>query len=98
MVENASSYVDRITNAGCIVLGEKGTVVLGDYIAGPSHVLPTGGTARFSSPLNVTDFVKLTSLIHVDDATLKKLGSAAQTMANAEGLQAHAKAVERRLK
>jgi histidinol dehydrogenase len=98
MVEKADSYVDRISNAGCIVLGEKATVVLGDYIAGPSHVLPTGGTARFSSPLNVTDFVKLTSLINVDDATLKKLGPAAQTLANAEGLEAHAKAVERRLK
>ncbi|MEK7353621.1 MAG: histidinol dehydrogenase [Chloroflexota bacterium] len=97
MVANAESLVDRITNAGCIVLGEKATVVLGDYIAGPSHVLPTGGTARFSSPLNVTDFVKLTSLINVDDATLKKLGPAAQTLATAEGLEAHAKAVERRL-
>ena len=97
MVAKAESYLDRITNAGCIVLGEKGTVVLGDYIAGPSHVLPTGGTARFSSPLNVTDFVKLTSVINVDDALLKKLGPAAQTLATAEGLEAHAKAVGRRL-
>lgn len=90
-------YLYQISNAGCVVLGEKGTVVLGDYIAGPSHVLPTGGTARFSSPLNVSDFLKLTSLITVDDAMLKKLGPAAQTMAKAEGLEAHAKAVERRL-
>ena len=96
-VEMADSYVGRISNAGCIVLGEKGTVVLGDYVAGPSHVLPTGGTARFSSPLNITDFVKLTSVIDVDDALLKKLGPAAQTMATAEGLEAHAKAVQRRL-
>jgi histidinol dehydrogenase len=92
------TYLDHITNSGCIVLGEKGTVVLGDYIAGPSHVLPTGGTARFSSPLNVTDFVKLTSVINVGDAAIKKLGPAARRLANAEGLQAHAKAVERRLK
>ncbi|MFC2021059.1 histidinol dehydrogenase, partial [Chloroflexota bacterium] len=98
MVDRAASYLDRISNAGCIITGEKATVVLGDYIAGPSHVLPTGGTARFSSPLNVTDFVKLTSLINVDDATLKKLGPAAQTLAVAEGLDAHAKAVEKRLK
>ena len=97
MGEKAESYLNSIYNAGCIVLGEKGTVALGDYIAGPSHVLPTGGTARFSSPLNITDFVKLTSLINVDDALIKKLGPAAQTLANAEGLEAHAKAVERRL-
>ncbi|MBI2851063.1 MAG: histidinol dehydrogenase [Chloroflexi bacterium] len=97
-VKDAASYVDKISNAGCIVLGEKGTVALGDYIAGPSHVLPTGGTARFSSPLNVTDFVKLTSVIDVDAALLKKLGPAAQTLAKAEGLEAHAKAVERRLR
>jgi histidinol dehydrogenase len=97
MVENSESYVSRISNAGCIVLGERGTVVLGDYIAGPSHVLPTGGTARFSSPLNVTDFVKITSVINVDDAAIKKLGPSAQKLAEAEGLQAHAKAVERRL-
>ena len=73
-------------------------MVLGDYIAGPSHVLPTGGTARFTSPLNVTDFVKLTSVIDVDDAMLKKLGPAARTLAEAEGLQSHADAVKRRLK
>ncbi|MEE8414045.1 MAG: histidinol dehydrogenase [Dehalococcoidales bacterium] len=91
------AYLDRISNAGCIVVGEKATVVLGDYVAGPSHVLPTGGTARFSSPLNVTDFVKLTSLINLDAASLKKLGPAAQTLASAEGLDAHAKAVEKRL-
>ena len=97
-VEKADAYIDRISNAGCIVLGQKGTVVLGDYIAGPSHVLPTGGTTRFSSPLNVTDFVKLTSVIDVDDALLKKLGPSAQRLAEAEGLEAHAKAVERRLK
>ncbi|MFC1991245.1 histidinol dehydrogenase [Chloroflexota bacterium] len=98
MVDKADSYLDRISNTGCIVLGEKATVALGDYVAGPSHVLPTGGTARFSSPLNVTDFVKMTSLINVDDASLKQLGPAAQTLANAEGLDAHAKAVEKRLK
>ena len=97
MVADAASYLDRIYNAGCIVLGERATVVLGDYIAGPSHVLPTGGTARFGSPLNVSDFVKLTSVVDVDDAVIKKLGKAAQTLAEAEGLDAHARAIEKRL-
>ena len=98
MVDEAASYTDRISNAGCIVLGEKSTVVLGDYVAGPSHVLPTGGTARFSSPLNVSDFIKLTNVVNVDEASLKKLGRAAQAIASAEGLEAHAKAIEKRLK
>jgi len=97
MVADATSYVEMISNAGCIVLGERATVVLGDYMAGPSHVLPTGGTARFGSPLNVSDFVKLTSVVDVDDAVIKKLGKAAQTLAEAEGLDAHARAIEKRL-
>ncbi|MBI2288642.1 MAG: histidinol dehydrogenase, partial [Chloroflexi bacterium] len=97
MVDRASAYVDRLVNAGCIFIGENSTVPLGDYVAGPSHVLPTDGSARFSSPLNVTDFVKLTSVVNVDDATLKKLGPAAQTLARAEGLEAHVRAVAKRL-
>jgi len=97
MVDKATSYIDRIANAGCIVVGGEPTVVLGDYVAGPSHVLPTGGTARFSSPLNVSDFVKIINLITVDNASLKKLGRVAQILASAEGLDAHARAVEKRL-
>ncbi len=97
MVENATSYVDRLTNAGCIFVGEKSTVALGDYVAGPSHVLPTGGTARFSSPLNITDFIKFINLINIDETSLKQLGHAALTIARAEGLEAHARAVEKRL-
>ncbi|MDP2729683.1 MAG: histidinol dehydrogenase [Dehalococcoidales bacterium] len=97
MVDKAASYLDRISNAGCIVLGEKATVVLGDYMVGPSHVLPTAGTARFSSPLNVSDFIKLTSVVDVDKGSLQKLGRAAQTLATAEGLEAHARAIEKRL-
>ena len=73
-------------------------MVLGDYVAGPSHVLPTGGTARFSSPLNISDFIKLTNLITVDEASLKQLGQAASVIARAEGFDGHALAVERRLK
>ncbi|GAJ13394.1 unnamed protein product, partial [marine sediment metagenome] len=97
MVDKADTYIDKITNAGCIFIGEKSTVVLGDYVAGPSHALPTGGTARFSSPLNIADFIKFTSLVSVDEAGLKQLGQAASVIARAEGLEAHARAVEGRL-
>jgi histidinol dehydrogenase len=86
-----------LVNAGCIVTGESATVVLGDYVFGPSHVLPTGATARFASPLGVLDFVKFTSLLKVDKAALRKLAKAAATIARAEGLEAHARAVEKRL-
>jgi len=98
MVEDATSYLDRVTNAGCILTGDSSTVVLGDYVAGPSHVLPTGGTARFSSPLNLTDFIKFINTITIGEAGLKQLGQAASVIATAEGLDAHARAVEKRLK
>jgi histidinol dehydrogenase len=98
MGKNAASLVDKINNAGCIVTGEKATVVLGDYVAGPSHSLPTGGTARFGSPLNVGDFLKITSLIDADKLDIAELGKAARTLAEAEGLEAHARAMEKRLK
>jgi histidinol dehydrogenase len=97
MMQKAASYISKVSNAGCIFVGEDSTVVLGDYVAGPSHALPTGGTARFSSPLNVTDFIKLSGLVTIDEASLKELGPAAATMARAEGLEAHARAVEKRL-
>ncbi len=97
LVEQSEQYVERIRNAGCIVIGEKATVALGDYTAGPSHVLPTGGTARFGSPLGVLDFVKQTNVISVDDNLLGEIGSAAETLARAEGLAAHARAVELRM-
>jgi len=98
VVEKAASYINQVSNAGCIFIGEHSTVVLGDYVAGPSHVLPTGGTARFSSPLNITDFIKFINLITLDEASLKQLGQAASTIARAEGFDAHARAVEKRLK
>ena len=85
VIDRATSYVDKVSNAGCIFIGENSPVVLGDYVAGPSHVLPTGGTARFSSPLNI------------DKASLKELAEAAATIARAEGFEAHARAVEKRL-
>ncbi len=98
MIKGAASYVDRISNAGCVFVGENSTVVLGDYVAGPSHVLPTGGTARFGSPLNISDFIKFINVVAVDEADLKQLGQAASIIAKAEGFDAHARAVEKRLK
>ncbi len=97
MVDKAATYIDKISNAGCIFVGEKSTVVLGDYVAGPSHVLPTGGTARYSSPLNVTDFIKFTNLVNLDEVSLKQIAPAASIIARAEGFEAHARAVEKRL-
>ena len=96
-ISGATAYIDKITNAGCIVVGRNSTVVLGDYVAGPSHVLPTGGTARFSSPLNIMDFVKLTSVVNIDEVSLKELGPSAAIIASAEGFDAHARAVTKRL-
>jgi len=98
MVDRAASYINKISNAGCVFTGNNSTVVLGDYVAGPSHVLPTGGTARFSSPLNITDFIKFINSVNISKADLKQLGQAAATIARAEGFDAHARAVEKRLK
>ncbi len=98
MAAKADTYIEKLTNAGCIFVGENSTVPLGDYVAGPSHALPTGGSARFSSPLNIADFIKFTSVIDIDESELEELGDTAVTMARAEGLEAHARAVEKRLK
>jgi histidinol dehydrogenase len=98
MLSKADDYIDKIKNAGCVFIGESSPVVLGDYMAGPSHALPTGGTAKFSSPLNITDFIKFIDLIKINKKGFKQLGPAAATIARAEGLEAHAKAVEKRLK
>ncbi len=98
MVADPAAYLDRLTAAGCIITGDRATVAIGDYVAGPSHVLPTGGTARFGSPLNVTDFMKITNLVTVDGATIEELGPAAAALAETEGLSGHAGAVRRRQK
>jgi len=92
-VKNYDKIVSQIKNAGCIFVGTHPTVVMGDYVAGPSHALPTGGTARFASPLNTTDFVRLMNVVNVDSKMLAKYGSVAATLADAEGLTAHARAV-----
>jgi len=98
VIKNADDYVKKVENAGCLFIGENSVEVLVDYVAGPSHVLPTEGTARFSSPLNILDFVKLISLVRTDERDIKQLGKAASVIARAEGLDAHARAIERRIK
>ena len=87
-----------LRHAGAIFLGAWTTESLGDYCAGPNHVLPTSGTARFSSPLGVYDFQKRTSLIEVSEQSAQGLGRVASVLARGEGLQAHARAAELRLK
>jgi histidinol dehydrogenase len=94
---DAEAYLDRITNAGCIFYGYTPTVAMGDYVAGPSHALPTSGTARFASPLNISDFIKYTNLVKVTREDLVKYGPIAMTIAEAEGLQAHARTIDVRL-
>ena len=98
VVKNAASYINKVRNAACLFVGENAVEALVDYAAGPSHVLPTGGVARFGSPLNILDFVKLISIVKTDAADIKQLGGAVATIARAEGLDAHARAVEKRLK
>ena len=90
---DSQKVAERIQHAGCVFIGEHPTVVMGDYIAGPSHALPTTGTVRFASPLNVTDFVRLMNVVSVDSAMIKELGPYAALIAEAEGLTAHARAV-----
>ena len=92
------AYAEQIVNAGCIVLGQQATVAMSDYISGPSHTLPTEGTARFSSPLNVLDFLKITNISSVGDSLINLGGEAASAIARAEGLDAHARAIELRIK
>jgi len=88
----------KIRHAGAIFMGNYTSEALGDYCAGPNHVLPTARTARFSSPLGVYDFIKRSSMIEVSEAGAQTLGSVASTLAHGEGLQAHARAAEMRLK
>jgi histidinol dehydrogenase len=98
LAKPGTAYEERLTNAGCIVHGQKATIAISDYVSGPSHVLPTGGTARFSSPLNVMDFLKITNVSKVGKGLISLAGEAAIAIARAEGLDAHARAVELRMK
>jgi histidinol dehydrogenase len=94
-IRDARSCLDRVHHAGGIFI--ETPEALGDYAAGPSHVMPTGGTARFSSPLSVLDFLKVSILVDLDREALRDLGPASAAIARAEGLTAHALSVERRL-
>lgn len=91
------SLVPKVQHAGGIFVGESSCEVLGDYVAGPSHIMPTEGTARYASPLNVEDFVKRISLIGLSPAASAELSAAAARIAQAEGLDAHAAAAKERL-
>jgi histidinol dehydrogenase len=94
---NSDQWAAHIRHAGAIFMGSYTSESLGDYCAGPNHVLPTARTARFSSPLGVYDFIKRSSLIEVSEAGAQSLGPIASTLAHGEGLQAHARAAEMRL-
>ncbi|MCA9773318.1 MAG: histidinol dehydrogenase, partial [Myxococcales bacterium] len=96
-VGDPEALLDKIRNAGAIFLGAYTPEAIGDYVAGPNHVLPTGGTARFFSPLGVDDFVKKSSVIGFDAAALARLADVTVTLARAEGLDGHAAAVLRRV-
>ena len=96
VVAEPERWLPRIANAGAIFLGRYSSEALGDYCAGPNHVLPTAGSARFSSPLGVYDFQKRTSIIEVSQAAAARLGRVAATLADAEGLPAHARAARMR--
>ncbi len=97
LVESPWQLVPKVENAGGIFIGEESPEALGDYTAGPSHVMPTGGTARFSSPISVTDFQKVISVLAASPEGVDALGDATIAIANAEGLTGHAAAIRRRL-
>ena len=94
---DAEAYVDKIVNAGAIFIGSYTTEPLGDYFAGPNHTLPTMGTAAFSSPLGVYDFVKRSSLLQYNKEAFEAVADKVIRFANVEGLQAHGLAVRRRI-
>jgi histidinol dehydrogenase len=96
-VEDAEAWLPRIRHAGAVFVGKYSSEALGDYCAGPNHVLPTARTARFSSPLGAYDFQKRTSVIQVSRAGALRLGPIAAELANGEGLSAHARSASYRL-
>jgi len=98
LIQDAWDYLGWVRNAGGVFVGERSFEVLGDYIAGPSHIMPTGGTARFAAPVNVDDFRKIISVVGLNQHALRRIGPAAARLADAEGLHAHAAAVRIRLR
>jgi len=97
-VDDPEALLPKLRHAGAIFLGRWSSEAIGDYCAGPNHVLPTSGTARFSSPLGVYDFQKRTSIISVSQSGAATLGGLAATLAEGEGLSAHARSAQMRLK
>jgi histidinol dehydrogenase len=97
-VQDPECWLPKLANAGAIFLGRWSSEAIGDYCAGPNHVLPTAGSARFSSPLGVYDFQKRTSIIAVSESGAATLGNIAAVLAAGEGLQAHARSAEMRFK
>jgi histidinol dehydrogenase len=97
LVHDAAAVAATVRNAGGIFVGDDTPESLGDYTAGPSHVMPTSGAARYASPLGVHDFLKVTSVVAVDMKTLREAGPAAAAIARAEGFTAHARSIELRL-
>jgi histidinol dehydrogenase len=96
-LDDAAGFAARVRNAGAIFLGRYTPEAVGDYVAGPNHVLPTSRSARFSSGLGVLDFLKRSSLLTCDAASLRAIGPAAMVLAHAEGLDAHALSIAIRL-
>ena len=97
VTENPQAVLPQIRNSGGVFMGESSCEVMGDYIAGPSHVMPTGGAAKFSSPLSVLDFLKITSLVALDKKTVKNIAPIAEALARNEKLTAHSEAARRRI-
>lgn len=97
MIENPIAYLGKVKNAGSIFLGQYSPEPLGDYMAGPNHVLPTNGTARFFSPLSVDDFIKKSSYIYYTEDALRELSEDIMTLAKAEGLDAHGNSIKVRV-
>jgi histidinol dehydrogenase len=97
-IESPFELLTQIKNAGAIFLGHTTPEAVGDYLAGPSHILPTGGTARFSSPLGIDDFIKKSSIVSFSREALNSVGQNVIRIARMEGLDAHARSVEQRIK
>ncbi|MHB8781357.1 MAG: histidinol dehydrogenase, partial [Candidatus Geothermincolia bacterium] len=97
MMEDFSSLLSKVRNAGAIFLGRDSSVVLGDYAAGSNHILPTGGTTRFSSPLGVRDFIKTSNVIFSNHKANRKLAPVVRELSEAEDLPEHGNSIERRL-
>ena len=96
-VRDAEALLGKVANAGCVFLGRLSVESIGDYAAGPSHLMPTGGSARFASPLGVQDFLKVTAVVSLDAGAVARLGPPSAAIARAERFHGHARAIDQRL-